>query len=61
MLIITKKKFKMRPVFGGHPFRLSLVEFGAVTGLPCGPFEEDYNNEYQAPATECLGDGVHIQ
>ncbi|CAN6899778.1 unnamed protein product, partial [Brassica oleracea] len=38
--IVTKKKHEMWPVFGGNPFRFSLVEFGEVTGLPCGEFEE---------------------
>lgn len=33
----------MWTVFGGQPLRFSLSEFGAVTGLPCGEFPEDYD------------------
>lgn len=29
----------MLPVFGGNPLLFSLVEFGEVTGLPCGEFK----------------------
>ncbi|KAF8083181.1 hypothetical protein N665_0789s0001 [Sinapis alba] len=47
--VVTKKKYEMWPVFGGKPFRFSLVEFGEVTGLPCGEFEEGYSIDYQLP------------
>ncbi|CDY29761.1 BnaA01g19050D [Brassica napus] len=30
--VVTKKKYELWPVFGGKPFRFSLVEFGEVTG-----------------------------
>lgn len=39
----TKQKYEIWTVFGGHPLRFSLVEFGSVTGLPCGEFPEDYD------------------
>ncbi|CAN7054043.1 unnamed protein product [Brassica oleracea var. botrytis] len=44
----------MWPVFGGggNPLRFSLVEFGEVTGLPCGEFEEGYRIDYQVPEKE---------
>ncbi|KAF8097014.1 hypothetical protein N665_0297s0023 [Sinapis alba] len=51
--VVTKKKFEMWPVFGGKPLRFSLAEFGEVTGLPCGEFEEGYTIDYQlAPKEE---------
>ncbi|CAG7874433.1 unnamed protein product, partial [Brassica rapa] len=50
--VVTKKKYEMWPVFGGNPFRFSLVEFGEVTGLPCGEFEEGYSIDYQLPEKE---------
>ncbi|CAN7131735.1 unnamed protein product, partial [Brassica rapa subsp. narinosa] len=50
--LVTKKKYEMWPVFGGNPFRFSLVEFGEVTGLPCGEFEEGYSIDYKLPETE---------
>ncbi|KAF8117709.1 hypothetical protein N665_0008s0063 [Sinapis alba] len=40
--VVTKKRYEMWPVFGGNPMRFSLAEFGTVTGLPCGEFEEGY-------------------
>lgn len=33
--VVTKKRYEVWPVFGGNPFRFSLVEFGRVTGSPC--------------------------
>ena len=46
--VVTKKKYEMWPVFGGgKPLRFSLVEFGEVTGLPCGEFEDGYSFDYQ--------------
>ncbi|KAF8109298.1 hypothetical protein N665_0098s0026 [Sinapis alba] len=50
--VVTKKKYEMWPVFGGKPLRFSLVEFGEVTGLPCGEFEDGYNIDYQIPVKE---------
>ena len=50
--VLTKKKYELWPVFGGNPFRFSLVEFGEVTGLPCDEFEEGYSIDYELPATE---------
>ncbi|KAF8086728.1 hypothetical protein N665_0614s0012 [Sinapis alba] len=40
--------------FGGlfKPLRFSLVEFGAVTGLNCGEFEEGYDHKYEIPAND---------
>lgn len=40
--LITKKRFEMWLVFGGEPMRFSLMEFGNVTRLPCGEFEDGY-------------------
>nr|VDD42861.1 unnamed protein product [Brassica oleracea] len=40
--LVTKKRFEMWHVFGGGPTRFSLAEFGHVTGLPCGEFEQGY-------------------
>lgn len=50
--VVTKKKYEMVPVFGGEPLRFSLVDFGEVTGLPCGEFEDGYSIEYQLPQKE---------
>ncbi|CAN6833337.1 unnamed protein product [Brassica oleracea] len=50
--VLTKKKYELWSVFGGNPFRFSLVEFGEVTGLPCDEFEEGYSIDYELPATE---------
>ncbi|KAF8092683.1 hypothetical protein N665_0405s0009 [Sinapis alba] len=51
--VVTKKKFEMWPDSGGKPLRFSLAEFGEVTGLPCGEFEEGYTIDYQlAPKEE---------
>ncbi|CAN7008885.1 unnamed protein product, partial [Brassica oleracea var. botrytis] len=50
--VLTKKKYELWPVFGGNPFRFSLVEFGEVTGLPCGEFEEGYSIDYELQPTE---------
>ncbi|KAF8113513.1 hypothetical protein N665_0049s0029 [Sinapis alba] len=51
--VVSRKKYELMNVFWGKPLRFSLVEFGAVTGLNCGEFEEGYDHEYQIPA----GDG----
>ncbi|KAF8049188.1 hypothetical protein N665_2278s0001 [Sinapis alba] len=48
--VVTKKRFEMWPVFGGQPLRFSLAEFGYVTGLPCGEFEEGYVVEDNRPS-----------
>ena len=48
----------MWPLFGGNPLRFSLVEFGEVTGLPCGEFEEGYSIDYQVPGVTCEVDGI---
>lgn len=45
--VVTKKRYEIWPVFGGKPWKFSLVEFGAVTGLPCGEFEEGYVPDFQ--------------
>lgn len=50
--VVTKKKYEMWHVFAGKPFRFSLVEFGEVTGFPCGEFEDGYTIEYQLPETD---------
>lgn len=50
--VVTKKKYEMWSVFAGKPFRFSLIEFGEVTGLPCGEFEDGYTIEYQLPETD---------
>ncbi|CAN6833497.1 unnamed protein product [Brassica oleracea] len=50
--VVTKKKYEMWPVFGGKPLRFSLVEFGEVTGLPCGEFEDGYSFDYQLQAKD---------
>ena len=39
--IVTKKKYKMWSVFGGHPIRFALSDFCAATGLPYGEFPKD--------------------
>jgi len=41
--LVTKKNYELWTLFGGHPMRLSLLEFAYVTGLPCGEFSEDYD------------------
>ncbi|CAB86472.1 putative protein [Arabidopsis thaliana] len=41
--LVTKKKYELWTVFGGHPMRFSLTEFACVTGLPCAEFSEDYD------------------
>ncbi|KFK22225.1 hypothetical protein AALP_AAs59482U000200 [Arabis alpina] len=40
--VLTKKKYELWTVFGGHPLRFSLAEFGYITGLDCGDFPEKY-------------------
>ncbi|XP_056867278.1 uncharacterized protein LOC130512867 isoform X2 [Raphanus sativus] len=45
--LVTKKRYEVWPVFGGNPWRFSLVEFGGVTGLPCGEFEAGYAPDIQ--------------
>ncbi|CAN6924258.1 unnamed protein product [Brassica oleracea] len=50
--MMTRQLYEMLPVFGGNPLRFSLVEFGEVTGLPCGEFEEGYSIDYQVPRWE---------
>jgi len=44
--LVTKQKYEMWTVFGGQPLRFSLVEFGSVTGLPCGEFPEEYEPDF---------------
>lgn len=45
--IVTKKRYEAWRVFGGSPLRFSMVEFGCVTGLPCGEFEGGYAADFQ--------------
>ncbi|KAG2307293.1 hypothetical protein Bca52824_027041 [Brassica carinata] len=45
--VVTKKRYEVWPVFGGNPFRFSMVEFASVTGLPCGEFDDGYAVDYQ--------------
>ncbi|EOA14991.1 hypothetical protein CARUB_v10028340mg, partial [Capsella rubella] len=55
----SKKKYEIWTVFGGYPLRFSLVEFGAVTGLSCAKFPEDYDPEYEPSpdsGDECFWD-----
>jgi len=33
-------------IFGGQPLRFSLVEFGYLTGLPCGEFPKEYDPDF---------------
>ncbi|KAF8095058.1 hypothetical protein N665_0342s0009 [Sinapis alba] len=40
--IVVSSQHTLWPVVAGHPFRFSLAEFQTVTGLPCGPFPEQY-------------------
>ncbi|CAA7041452.1 unnamed protein product [Microthlaspi erraticum] len=47
--LLTKQKHEMWMVFGGQPFRFGLPEFEAITGLPCGEFEEDCIEEVSPP------------
>ncbi|KAG2248131.1 hypothetical protein Bca52824_087759 [Brassica carinata] len=50
--LVTKKRLELWPVFGGDPLRFSLAEFGHVTGLPCGEFEEGYVVDDKARPTK---------
>ncbi|EOA39894.1 hypothetical protein CARUB_v10008573mg [Capsella rubella] len=45
--VLSKKKYELWTVFGGYPLRFSLVEFGAVTGLSCAEFPEDYDHDFE--------------
>ncbi|KAG2299803.1 hypothetical protein Bca52824_036275 [Brassica carinata] len=45
--VATKKRYEVWPVFGGNPWRFSLVEFGAVTGLPRGEFANGYVPDFE--------------
>lgn len=45
--VVTKNRYEVWPVFAGNPWRFSLVEFGSVTGLPCGEFENGYLPDFQ--------------
>ncbi|KAF8113512.1 LOW QUALITY PROTEIN: hypothetical protein N665_0049s0028 [Sinapis alba] len=49
--LVMKKKFEMWPISRGKPLRF-LVEFGKVTGLPCGEFEDGSSIDYQLPQKE---------
>lgn len=40
--VFSQKKYEMWSIFGGQPFRFSLMEFGAVIGLCCDEFPEGY-------------------
>ncbi|VYS48136.1 unnamed protein product [Arabidopsis thaliana] len=39
--LVTKQKYELKTIFGGQPLRFSLVEFGYLTGLPCGEFPKE--------------------
>ncbi|AAF79792.1 T32E20.31 [Arabidopsis thaliana] len=39
--LVTKQKYELKMIFGGQPLRFSLVEFGYLTGLPCGEFPKE--------------------
>ncbi|XP_002894339.2 uncharacterized protein LOC9330400 [Arabidopsis lyrata subsp. lyrata] len=36
--LVTKKRYEMWMVFGGHPLRFGLREFYRITGLECGKY-----------------------
>ncbi|CAA7026191.1 unnamed protein product [Microthlaspi erraticum] len=38
--------------FGGKPLRFGLPEFAAITGLPCGPFDDDCDETVTPPIPE---------
>ncbi|KFK24819.1 hypothetical protein AALP_AA8G028900 [Arabis alpina] len=40
--VLTKKKYELWTVFGGHALRFPLAEFGYITGIDCGDFPEKY-------------------
>ncbi|CDY69070.1 BnaCnng61730D [Brassica napus] len=46
------RRLLMGKVIHGMLTRFSLVEFGEVTGLPCGEFEEGYSIDYELQPTE---------
>lgn len=52
--LVTQKKEELWFVFGGHPIRFSLREFGLITGLYCGPYrcEETLDNMKNPPDPE---------
>ncbi|KAJ4894693.1 ULP_PROTEASE domain-containing protein [Raphanus sativus] len=50
--VVTKKRYELWPVVGGNPLKFSLVEFGRVTGLPCGEFEDGYSVDVVPKAKE---------
>ncbi|EOA37657.1 hypothetical protein CARUB_v10012217mg [Capsella rubella] len=59
--LVSKRKYELWTVFGGQPLRFSLMEFGAVTGLDCSEFPEDYDPDYQhfpAPGEQCYWDNL---
>ncbi|KAL9308518.1 hypothetical protein AtEden1_Chr1g0040881 [Arabidopsis thaliana] len=44
--LVTKQKYELKTIFGGQPLRFSLVEFGYLTGLPCGEFPKEYDPDF---------------
>ncbi|EOA22801.1 hypothetical protein CARUB_v10003519mg, partial [Capsella rubella] len=48
--VLSKKKYELWTVFGGYPLCFSLLEFGAVTGLSCAEFSEDYDPDLDPSA-----------
>ncbi|CAA7056616.1 unnamed protein product [Microthlaspi erraticum] len=45
--LVTRKKYELWMVFGGHPLKFSLAEFAQITGLPCGDIPKDVGNKIE--------------
>ncbi|CAH2060386.1 unnamed protein product [Thlaspi arvense] len=65
--LLSKNNYKMWTVYGGHPLRFSLSDFGRVSGLPCGDYPENYDPNLmekhpQEPDDlwrKIIGDSIH--
>ncbi|CAA7035629.1 unnamed protein product [Microthlaspi erraticum] len=56
--LLTKQNHEMWMAFGGKPIRFGLPEFAAITGLPCGPFEDEYEENDTTSTPEGKVDSV---
>ncbi|CAH2035621.1 unnamed protein product [Thlaspi arvense] len=65
--LFSKNKYNMWMVYGGHPLRFNLSDFGRVYGLPCRDYPENYDpnlmekhpREPDALWREIIGDSIH--
>lgn len=66
--LLCSQQYTLWPVVSGNPFRFSIAEFQAVTGLPCAPLPEKYVSpdfKFRNPAKDpcwkrIIGNDSHI-